>query len=81
MKLMIHCPRTGKPVFTGMIVDKVEGSHFSGNRFTCPGCGELHTWEMSDLICPPRSYGEYVSITGCKEINRARLPWYRRLFG
>lgn len=51
-RVMIRCPKTGKPAFTGMDMPKetVESDDItmSGNSFQCDRCGQMHTWDMKD---------------------------------
>jgi endogenous inhibitor of DNA gyrase (YacG/DUF329 family) len=47
----IKCPKTGKPLGTGIAADKVsfESSSFeNGKAGPCPHCGETHTWSKRD---------------------------------
>lgn len=49
--VMIKCPTTGKPVPTGIGMDKgsFEGSSLTDNTVaSCPHCGADHTWSKSD---------------------------------
>lgn len=48
--VMIKCPKTGGDVPTGVTMDSssFEAAEMSGNSFTCPDCGELHTWSKDD---------------------------------
>jgi hypothetical protein len=45
-ELMILCPRTGKYLPVGIIVDagSFESMTFIDNLVTCPHCGETHVW-------------------------------------
>ncbi len=45
-KLMIRCPKTGKAIFTGIVMDKAsfESSSLSENSVQCTECGNAHTW-------------------------------------
>ena len=49
-KVMIKCPTSGKPVFTGMAMDKssFEVASLSRNSVKCPHCGNMHTWDKKD---------------------------------
>lgn len=51
--LMMRCPNTGRPVPVGIRVTRIENCHFSGNEFRCKECGEMHRWEMKDVIKEP----------------------------
>lgn len=48
--IVIKCPNTGKPVPTGVDMDKkgFESAQLSGNSFQCPACGNMHTWDKKD---------------------------------
>ena len=48
--LLINCPVTGKPLSTGIGIDKAsfESSNFSNNSVGCPHCGGMHTWSKGD---------------------------------
>lgn len=51
--LMIKCPKTQKPIPTGMAVgDKksFENSDFSNNSTSCPACGGMHKWDKKDVL-------------------------------
>jgi endogenous inhibitor of DNA gyrase (YacG/DUF329 family) len=49
-RVMVNCPATNKPVFTGMDFDKrtFESANISGNSFRCSECGSFHTWNKED---------------------------------
>lgn len=48
-KVMIKCPVTGKPVFTGMDFPKnMDMSGVRNNSIGCPHCGRSHTWDGKD---------------------------------
>jgi len=46
----IKCPKTGKPVNTGITMDKASfgSSTFTSNSVSCPHCGESHKWDKKD---------------------------------
>jgi endogenous inhibitor of DNA gyrase (YacG/DUF329 family) len=53
-RVMFKCPTTGKPVFTGMGMDKgmlesdaVQLTH--NTTGPCPHCGKDHTWSKKDV--------------------------------
>lgn len=48
--VMIKCPKTGKPLPTGIAMDKksFESSSMSNNSVGCPHCGESHVWNKRD---------------------------------
>ena len=49
-RVMIHCPETGKPVFTGMTFDwsSFETTRIGIRSVRCSECGEKHTWMRRD---------------------------------
>jgi endogenous inhibitor of DNA gyrase (YacG/DUF329 family) len=49
-KIMITCPETRKPVFTGMDLPKnvFEKAQIQGNSVSCPHCGQVHAWSRDD---------------------------------
>lgn len=50
-QVMIRCPKTGKPLGTGVGSDKqsFEGSSFENMSIgPCPHCGGNHTWSKKD---------------------------------
>lgn len=49
-KVMIKCPKTNKPLSTGIDMPKqvFESSHFSNNAVSCPHCGGTHVGQKSD---------------------------------
>lgn len=53
--LQIKCPKTGKPVDTGVDVaaSAYKWVQMSENAVGCPHCGKVHTWGKSDVINPP----------------------------
>lgn len=51
--LMIKCPKTGKPVPTGinMPQESLDSSTLESNTIgRCPACGESHTWGKRDVL-------------------------------
>lgn len=53
--LMIKCPKTGKPVPTGMDmpVEQVKSGQIqleNNSVGPCPECGETHTWSGKDVL-------------------------------
>lgn len=51
VKVMIKCPNTGKPVYTGFDMDRQSfySSFLSGNTIgPCPHCRKAHTWDKKD---------------------------------
>ncbi len=52
-RVMIKCPKTGKPVPTGMGADQksFESGCFRDNSFgPCPECGQRHIWQKDDAF-------------------------------
>lgn len=49
-RVMIHCPETGKPVYTGMTFDwsAFENVRIGERKVFCPACGEYHAWKRTD---------------------------------
>ena len=50
-ELVFTCPKTNKPVETGIAMAKgpIADDSFSNCSSTCPHCGEAHTWSAKDL--------------------------------
>jgi hypothetical protein len=46
--IMITCPKTMKPVPTGVNVPVEMLSGFQSNGLGCPACGGMHVWDGSD---------------------------------
>jgi endogenous inhibitor of DNA gyrase (YacG/DUF329 family) len=52
-RVMMKCPETGKPVFTGLSMEKetFKFADFSGATISpCPACGKAHSWEKEDAF-------------------------------
>ena len=51
-QVMIMCPETGKPVYTGMNFDwwSFESVQLPKSSIACPKCGEVHEWEKTDAF-------------------------------
>lgn len=52
-QIMISCPQAGKPLSTGMSMNKqtFETATLSGNTAgPCPHCGSNHTWDKKDAF-------------------------------
>ena len=49
-KIMITCPKTQKPVDTGLALDNrsFESATFTNNSVNCPHCREKHPWNKAD---------------------------------
>lgn len=49
-RLMIDCPVTGKPVFTGidMPAQALENATMIDNKVTCPHCRDTHVWQKEE---------------------------------
>ncbi len=50
-RVMIHCPDTGKPVYTGMNFDwfQFETTTLGTRKLECPACGKTHQWTRADV--------------------------------
>jgi len=48
-RIMIACPRTGRPVDTGIDIDEegFKSADLGRNTVTCPHCGLIHTWQKA----------------------------------
>lgn len=49
-RVLIECPITRHQVWTGMELDQesFDGATISGERFTCPACGQIHIWDKEE---------------------------------
>lgn len=49
-QIMITCPETGKPIYTGMNLDwfAFESTQLGKASLECPKCGEVHEWGKRD---------------------------------
>lgn len=49
-RIMIKCPTTGLPVFTGIDASKegFETGTFIDNAVVCPLCRQKHVWQKED---------------------------------
>ncbi len=47
VQLMIACPETGQPVFTGLYADDATLPHARA-AVGCPHCGDLHDWNPAE---------------------------------
>ncbi len=49
-QVMIRCPETGKPVATGMAMDRksFDSATLERNSVQRPHCGKAHTWSKKD---------------------------------
>lgn len=49
-EVLIDCPTTGKPIYTGIALSKqtFEGAAMQGNTVQCPHCQQMHTWDKED---------------------------------
>jgi endogenous inhibitor of DNA gyrase (YacG/DUF329 family) len=50
--LTIKCPNTGKPVITGISMDKQSfaTATLTDNSVSCPHCGQAHVWTKKDVL-------------------------------
>lgn len=57
-KLMITCPETGEPIFTGIAIDPASfaGAEMKNNAASCPKCGGTHIWNMEDTFWEGESH-------------------------
>ncbi|MEY2485491.1 MAG: hypothetical protein QOH39_1139 [Verrucomicrobiota bacterium] len=51
-RLMIKCPKTGKPVYTGVAMSEgaFKSATLHDNAIGCPQCGEQHVWNKEDAF-------------------------------
>ena len=49
-RVMITCPDTGRPIYTGMSFDEIifENSQLPDKSVLCPACGQVHIWNKQD---------------------------------
>lgn len=49
-RVMILCPETDKPVYTGMNFDwyTFESTRIAEKSVVCPACGQEHSWGRTD---------------------------------
>ncbi len=49
-RVMITCPETGKPIYTGMSFDGItfEASQLIEKSVLCPECAQVHIWNKQD---------------------------------
>jgi len=49
-RVMITCPDTGRPIYTGMSFDKITfvNSQLTDKSVLCPACGQVHIWDKQD---------------------------------
>lgn len=50
LKVMITCPNTGEPLWTGILLDwsSWEAAELVQNKVSCYHCGAIHTWDKKD---------------------------------
>ena len=50
--IWITCPKTGKPVSTGMSMERASfyRSVLTGNSVRCPHCGVTHIWAKAEVV-------------------------------
>jgi hypothetical protein len=48
--IIITCPTTGQEVRTGLEMDEeaFDAATLTDNPVTCPACGQVHSWDISD---------------------------------
>lgn len=52
-RLMIKCPETGKPVFTGIAIDAqsfASATMTDNTAVNCQHCGNNHKWQKEDAF-------------------------------
>lgn len=51
-RVMITCPETGQPIYTGMTFDwsAFETVRIGERQVRCPACGEHHKWKRVDAF-------------------------------
>lgn len=49
-RLLINCPETGKPVYTGLNMEwyALEALELGEQELDCPECGRRHCWTKHD---------------------------------
>lgn len=49
-RVMINCPKTNKPIFTGIATDKTsfESSNIENNTIRCQHCKDKHKYSKKD---------------------------------
>jgi hypothetical protein len=53
--VLITCPKTRRPVWTGLELDTLSfiWASLREQRFRCPACGKTHLWNKEDAYLPP----------------------------
>jgi hypothetical protein len=51
-RVLIRCPRTERPVYTGLNLDwsALEACDLPEQKVVCPECGEEHVWSKPDAV-------------------------------
>lgn len=51
MRMMMTCPSTQQPIFTGMNLDKIsfDGMTITNSQVNCASCGQRHPLNKKDL--------------------------------
>ena len=51
-RVLIQCPETGRPVYTGMNFDWLtfDSLQLGEKSIDCPECGKRHVWTRQDAI-------------------------------
>ena len=51
-RVMIECPETGRPVYTGINLnwETFESYRFDSQTLSCPECGRQHQWSRADAL-------------------------------
>ena len=60
-RVMIHCPKTGKLVYTHYDFEEIEFDAIPLGKRTlpnCPACGKTHDWDKADAILDEEGGGD-----------------------
>jgi len=51
-RIMIKCPKTGEPVFTGIEMDdkSFRNATLKNETLKCPDCDQVHIWNKKDAF-------------------------------
>lgn len=74
--VLINCPHTGRPVFTGVKLPdallKSSNVELGTHRFHCPCCGEAHEWSKADAYLAPETQAVAQGQPGLSTYHRIR---------
>ncbi len=68
-RVMIECPSTGEPIFTGMTFDwpSFENVKIGQKQVRCSSCGEDHKWKRPDAYLDLSSHTKCIIFgRGCE---------------